>query len=298
MNTGQITMTDSDRGVVLRATDLRKTFYTTQPPAQVLNGIDLTVDDGEFLVIMGASGSGKSTLLYNLSGMDSPTDGSVRIGGHQLRNLDDRHMSTLRLTEMGFVFQQPYFLANLNIRDNVLLPALKAAERTRLDPGHGTESARSIKTAEAVKITDGPEKGGRAKRRRAIEGRVDALLRRFGIEHIKTHGTTEVSGGQLQRAAICRALATEPAILFADEPTGALNSAMSGEVMDAITQAHRDGTTVVMVTHDPACAARADRVVYLRDGKIVDTWSAPPWQAEYAASREDRVARWLNGLGF
>lgn len=228
---------------VVEAHNLTKTFHSTQPPAQVLKGIDLTVYDGEFVAVMGASGSGKSTLLYAISGMDRPTRGWVRLAGQDVTGLKDAQMARLRLTTLGFVFQQPYFLANLTIRDNVLLPAFKAARSGR-------------KTKELV---------GK---------RVDALLERFQIEHISSNGVTEVSGGQIQRAAICRALACEPRILFADEPTGALNSAMSQEVMDALVQAHRGGTTVVMVTHDPACAARADRVVYLRDGYLVDTWTA------------------------
>ncbi len=248
----------------LESRDLAKTFHTTEPPITVIDGVDLTVHDGEFLVIMGASGSGKSTLLYALSGMDRPSGGSVHLEGRDLTSLTDAEMSQVRLTKMGFVFQQAYFLANLTIRDNILLPALKAA------PKH----------------------------RAAVVARVDALLERFGIAHIADHGITQVSGGQLQRASICRALAAEPTILFADEPTGALNSSMTAEVMDALTDVHRDGTTLVMVTHDPACAARADRVIYLRDGRLVDSRELGAWSPELAAEREDDLLTWLRGLGF
>lgn len=243
---------------VLSAHGIRKSFATSDPPTEVLRGIDLEVATGEFLAVMGASGSGKSTLLYAISGLDRPDTGEIALEGKDLTALTEKEMSALRLHRMGFIFQQGYFLDNLTIRDNILLPALKAE----------------------------PSGAGAA---------VDELLERFGIDHIAGHGVTEVSGGQLQRASICRALATDPAVLFADEPTGALNSAMTEEVMTAIGDAHARGTTVVMVTHDPRVASRADRVVYLRDGDIVDETrltGADPDQ------REHDLQDWLSRNGF
>ncbi|GAB3166464.1 ABC transporter ATP-binding protein [Myceligenerans halotolerans] len=251
--------------MTLESRELSKTYFSTEPPTEVLRGIDLTVRVGEFLVIMGASGSGKSTLLYSISGMDRPTDGSVALEGRELTSLSDAEMSKVRLTRMGFVFQQAHFLSNLDVRDNILLPALKAAPRQGRD---------------------------------AAVARVDALMERFGIAHVKDHGVTQVSGGQLQRASICRALAGEPSVLFADEPTGALNSSMSAEVMDALTDVHRGGTTIVMVTHDPGCAARGDRVIYLQDGLLVDANELGAWQEEKAQQREDDLLAWLRNLGF
>ncbi|MDQ1286489.1 MAG: putative transport system ATP-binding protein [Actinomycetota bacterium] len=253
------------QNVTLEAKALAKTYFSTEPPTEVLQGIDLSVSEGEFLVIMGASGSGKSTLLYSISGMDRPTGGQVLLEGRELTSLSDAEMARVRLTRMGFVFQQAHFLGNLDVRDNILLPALKAASKENKD---------------------------------AAIARVDALMERFGIVHVKNHGITQVSGGQLQRASICRALAGEPSVLFADEPTGALNSSMSAEVMDALTGVHRSGTTIVMVTHDPAVAARGDRVIYLRDGVLVDSREAGPWQAEKAQQREDDLLAWLRNLGF
>ncbi|WP_125776444.1 ABC transporter ATP-binding protein [Antribacter gilvus] len=252
--------------VTLESRELSKTYYSTDPPTEVLLGIDLSVRAGEFLVIMGASGSGKSTLLYSISGMDKPTSGNVTLEGRELTSLSDAEMSNVRLTRMGFVFQQPHFLRNLDVRDNILLPALKGAAK--------------------------------GKDKDAAIARVDALMERFGISHIKDHGITQVSGGQLQRASICRALAGEPSVLFADEPTGALNSSMSDEVMDALTDVHRDGTTIVMVTHDPGVAARGDRVIYLRDGALVDANEMGPWQPDTAQQREDDLLTWLRELGF
>jgi putative ABC transport system ATP-binding protein len=251
--------------VTLEAKALAKTYFSTDPPTEVLRGIDLSVRAGEFLVIMGASGSGKSTLLYSISGMDRPTDGKVLLEGRELTSLSDAEMARTRLTQMGFVFQQAHFLGNLDVRDNILLPALKAATKENKD---------------------------------AAIARADALMERFGIAHVKNHGITQVSGGQLQRASICRALAGEPSVLFADEPTGALNSSMSAEVMDALTDVHRNGTTIVMVTHDPAVAARGDRVIYLSDGVLVDSREAGTWREETAQRREDDLLTWLRRLGF
>lgn len=244
---------------VLRAESLTKTFATTDPPTQVLGGVDLDVAPGEFLAVMGASGSGKSTLLYCLSGMDRPSSGTVAIEGRDVTGLNDDDMARLRLTTMGFVFQQAYFLSNLSIRDNILLPALKAA-----GSAHGRATAIA---------------------------RVDALMERFGIAHVGSHGTTEVSGGQLQRASICRALAAEPTIVFADEPTGALDS-RSGRVV--LSELRRIGGTpgqcVLIVTHDPAVAASCDRVVFLRDGRLVDQLSSPTTEsvASLLAALEER----------
>jgi putative ABC transport system ATP-binding protein len=248
---------------VLRAIGVSKTYVSTEPPTHVLKGIDLKVRAGEFLAVMGASGSGKSTLLYALSGMDRPSDGSVALEGRELTDLTDQELSQVRLTEMGFIFQQAHFLRNLNLRDNIALPALKAAGD-----------------------------------REAAQARVDGLMNRFGIAEIGSHGITQVSGGQLQRAAICRALAVEPSVLFADEPTGALNSSMTAEVMDTLTAVHRSGTTIVMVTHDPGCASRADRVIYLSDGQVVEARELGAWSPEAATAREDELIDWLRKLGF
>lgn len=151
---------------VLESRGLTRTYLSTDPPAQVIRGIDLTVGRGEFLVVMGSSGSGKSTLLHNISGMDRPTSGRVLLEGRDLTSLSDAQMSRVRLTRMGFVFQQAYFLSNLNIRDNILLPALKATPLR----GKGTAVAR-----------------------------VDALMERFGIAQVGRHGITRVSGASCSR---------------------------------------------------------------------------------------------------
>lgn len=249
---------------MLQTTDLTKEYLSTDPPTPVLGGVDLQVPTGEFLAVMGASGSGKSTLLYTISGMDRPTGGRVQLGGQDLTAMADAEASRLRLLTMGFVFQQAYFLRNLSIRDNILLPALKATPR----------------------------------RKKEVLARVDALMERFGLAELAGRAITEVSGGQLQRASICRALVCEPEIVFADEPTGSLNSQMTLEVMDALTEVHREGRTLVMVTHDPACAARAERVVYLRDGQLAGSRELGTWTEADAGRRTGELLDWLQGLGF
>ena len=255
-------LTQHTKTVVLHSSNLAKEFTTTTPPTPVLNGIDITIRSSEFVAIMGPSGSGKSTLLHLLSGLDDPSGGRIEFEQHPLHNLNDRARSRLRLHRMGFIFQQPHFLKSLTIYDNVLLPALKAEPDSK-----------------------------------AVRHRVDQLLHQFSIDHIAHHYASEVSGGQLQRAALCRALGTKPAMLFADEPTGALNSQMTQDVLDALAAAHQLGTTILMVTHDAVGAARADRIVYLRDGVIVDELSSHGSQLD-AAVREGTVRTWLSHQGF
>ncbi|MDR2113769.1 MAG: ATP-binding cassette domain-containing protein, partial [Bifidobacteriaceae bacterium] len=157
-----------------------------------------------------------------------------------------------------------YFLNNLNLRDNILLPALKASPKQK---------------SQTLTL-------------------VDRLLERFGIAQVADHGITQVSGGQLQRASICRALVNQPAVIFADEPTGALNSAMAKDVMDTFSETHRDGASIVMVTHSAACAARADRVIYLRDGQIVDQFDLGRWCSSLSQQRENQLLNRLSRHGF
>lgn len=254
----------SDPPIALSAQRITRAFASQTAPTTVLDDISLSVARGEFLSVMGPSGSGKSTLLYCLSGLDRPSRGTVAVNGAVITDLSDADLAHVRLTQMGFVFQQAYFLDNLSIRDNILLPALKAA------PGDERKAA----------------------------GRVDALMERFGITHTGSHAITEVSGGQLQRAALCRALATRPTILFADEPTGALNRAMSVEVMDALSETHEEGATIIMVTHSPSLAARADRVMYLQDGRVTDTLALGSWSEDTAALRDAALLDWLRAKGY
>lgn len=249
---------------VLECRDLQKDF----DGVTVLKDIDLTVQKGEFVAIMGHSGSGKSTLLYAISGMDQPTAGQVLIGEADLSKMKDEEISQVRLKKMGFIFQHSHLLKKLSIRDNVVLPGLKAS------------------------------KDKEEREKACLRG--EELLKKTGIEAIADQDIKKVSGGQLQRAAICRALINEPEILFGDEPTGALNSRAAKEVMDILNDINREGTTIILVTHDMKVAARADRILFIQDGIIHDQLEIGkyPGQEEALPGREKQVWTWLEQKGF
>lgn len=247
---------------VLQVKGLKKSF-DEQP---VLNEISFDVKKGEFLVIMGPSGSGKSTLLYTISGMDRADAGEIQLAGHELSVLSEDELSDLRLKLMGFIFQHSYLLKNISIRDNIVLPGFKA----------------------------------RLKSRTEVNRDADELMTKTGILEIGHHDIHKVSGGQLQRAAICRALINDPAVLFCDEPTGALNSSATNEVMDILNKIHDEGSTIIMVTHDVKVASRAGRVIYLLDGEIRDELMLAPNESGERRPEdcERLLSEWLDGMGF
>lgn len=201
----------------------------------VLSGVSLEIGEGEFAAVMGPSGSGKSTLLYVLSGMDPADGGTIAFDGRALDGLSEDALADLRRSKIGFVFQQPTLLKNLNILDNILLPSLR---------DHKKDSQR-------------------------LKKRARELMDGMGIGELSDREITQVSGGQLQRAGICRALMSQPRIIMADEPTGALNSKTAHEIMDIFAEINREGTALLLVTHDPKVAARAGRVLFMSDGQIV-----------------------------
>jgi putative ABC transport system ATP-binding protein len=229
----------------LEAHELVKVFGEGPTAVHALRGVDLRVADGEFVAIMGASGSGKSTLLHILGALDRPSDGFVEVHGRRYDNLDDRALTRLRGEVFGFVFQFFNLLPTLTAAENVLLPALVAGEHPR---GH-------------------------------LE-RVDELLGLVGLSERAAHLPSEMSGGEQQRVAIARALLRRPQVLLADEPTGNLDSAGGAVVLRLLRRLVDEGQTVVMVTHDAAAATLADRVVFLRDGRIA---------TEVAGGDRDRV---------
>lgn len=247
---------------LLEVRNLSKSYGETQ----ILQDISFDVPEGEFVAIMGRSGSGKSTLLYCISGMDQMSSGSVSFCGQELAEVDEKGMSEIRLRQMGFIFQHAYLLKKLSIRDNIVLPGFKAGLASREEINH----------------------------------RADALMERTGITEIGSQDIRKVSGGQLQRAAICRALINSPAVVFGDEPTGALNSSATKEVMDILSGIHEDGTTVVLVTHDAKVVSRADRVIFLADGRILDELRLPRRDETGAAGsdREGILSDWLEQMGF
>lgn len=231
---------------------------------EILKNIDFQIKKGEFVAVMGQSGCGKSTLLYSISGMDKPTSGEVVFEGQKLSGFSEKEMEKLRLSRMGFIFQKANFLKNLSIEDNIVFPAFQAGKRSRVE----------------------------------IEKEAEKRMEQMGILHIAKHDIRKVSGGQLQRAAICRAMINHPAVLFGDEPTGALNSSATREVMDIINQINRQGTTVLLVTHDAKVAARAERIIYLEDGSVKEALELGRFWETEVADREEKLKEWLEKMGF
>lgn len=222
----------------------------------ILHHISFELDSGELLAIMGPSGSGKSTLLYNTAGLDSPDEGTVILQNTELTSLGETEKAHLRLTRMGFVFQQMNTVPGLSLEENIVLPGLQA--HTRRQKQQVYEKARN-------------------------------LMKQLSLEGLENRQVQQVSGGQLQRACICRSLINDPVILFADEPTGALNRQASEEVMDELVRLNRKGMTILMVTHDMKTAACCDRILFLQDGQIQDELRLDRTDPE----RESRVNDWL-----
>jgi len=222
------------RTSLLLATGVEKTYRTAASEVPALRAVDLRIDEGEFVAVMGPSGSGKTTLLNCLSGLDDIDGGHVYLDGVDLHALSDADRTRNRASQMGFVFQQFNLIPVLSAIENVELPLLLAGV-------HGKE----------------------ARRRAAL------TLERVGLGHRVEHRPSELSGGEQQRTTIARALAAHPRIVWADEPTGALDSETSGEIVELLRSLNDDGLTLVMVTHDDAIGAAAPRLVRMRDGRVV-----------------------------
>ena len=252
--------------VILEVKDLCKTYVINKRQNNVLKNVNFTVENGEMVAIMGPSGSGKSTLLYSVSGMDSATSGRILFDGKDITKLSGNELAELRLDEMGFIFQQMYMMKNLTILDNIVLPAMESKK---------TEETKK----EKVK-------------------RGEELMRKLDIIEVADNDINEVSGGQLQRACICRSMINKPKVLFADEPTGALNRNASNEVMDELVKLNQEGTTLIMVTHDAKVAAKCSRVLYIVDGNIKGEYKSPVGADVSGQERERRLNNWLLELGW
>jgi putative ABC transport system ATP-binding protein len=211
-----------------------KNISKSYKDAIVLNNVSLEINKGDFTAVMGPSGSGKSTLLYSISSMDNPDEGEVIFEGIDVYKLSESELSKFRLNKMGFVFQNSQLLKNLSIFDNIILPGMVAKR-------------------ESIEV---------------VRARATELMSKMGIEDIKDRDIREVSGGQLQRAAICRAMINSPEILFMDEPTGALNSEAASQVMEILKKLNQEGISIMLVTHDAKMALMAKKVIYIKDGKL------------------------------
>ncbi len=232
----------SSESPIVKATGLERVYGEGQAEVRALDGVDVSFEKGRFTSIMGPSGSGKSTLMHILAGLDKPTAGSVEIDGQEITGLDDGDLTELRRDKLGFVFQFFNLLPVLTAEENILLPLSIAKKK--------------------------PDQEW-----------VDQVIDRVGLSDRRDHRPSELSGGQQQRVAVARALVTKPAVLFADEPTGNLDSKASEDVLTLLRGAVDEvGQTVIMVTHEPDAAAHGDRLIALRDGKLVH--DAPPVSAD------------------
>lgn len=247
---------------ILQGKKVSRIFLQGNKKTAVLDQIDLEIYDGDFTVIMGSSGAGKSTLLYALSGMDQISGGQVFYKGRQINGLKEKQMAKLRAEEFGFVFQQTNLVSNLTLLENVAVAGYVSRKGS-------TEEIRE---------------------------RARQLLKQMNVEKAENRFPSQVSGGEAQRAAIARAMIGQPGLLFADEPTGALNRSNTTEVLNLLTDLNRSVQSILMVTHDLRAAARGNRILYLEDGKVLDELKLPSYSEIQEKAREDKLSQWLSGL--
>lgn len=247
---------------LIKGMSVCKVFSESGSDAQILQAVDVEIYEGDFTVIMGASGAGKSTLLYALSGMDKITGGEIWYRDKKLSALSEKELAKLRATEFGFVFQQTHLVSNLTLFENVAVAGYIG------NPGHPKEV-----------------------RKKALE-----LLSQMHVADAANRLPSQASGGEAQRAAIARAMIGDPRLIFADEPTGALNKANSEEVLNLLSGLHEKGQSILMVTHDVKAALRGNRILYLEDGKIMDELNLPVYREADARGREETITAWLSSL--
>lgn len=251
---------------ILEITDLNKTYAISKGQEQaVLKNINLQIHEGEFVAVMGASGSGKSTLLYTISGMDRMTSGQVLFDGQNISSLSEKELDQLRQNKMGFIFQQIHLLKNLSMLDNIILSEYFAAKESR----------------DSIRL------------------RAEELMKKTGIAALADRDITQASGGQLQRVSICRALMNQPKIILGDEPTGALNSKATADIMELLGSINESGTTILLVTHDVKVAAKTERVLLMEDGEIVGEQYLGKYSVDRddVKGREEKLSAWLLKMG-
>lgn len=248
---------------ILQATDLCKTFSNGSVQQHVLKNLNISIREGDFTIIMGSSGSGKSTLLYALSGMDRPTLGTIRYGEEEISKYSNDKLAVFRRNHCGFVFQQNYLNDTMSVMDNILVSGLLVH-----------------------------------KDKKAIYKKACELLGKVGLsEECYGKYPTQLSGGEAQRVAIVRAIINAPQLVFADEPTGALNSTNTTNVLNVMTELNRQGQSIVMVTHDVRSARRGNRILYLKDGVIENELNLGQYEPEDEA-RHRKLREFLNEMGW
>ncbi|KAB3525510.1 ABC transporter ATP-binding protein [Alkaliphilus serpentinus] len=249
--------------MILIGENIVKSYGLGVEKRKILDGVSIEIEEGDFVSVMGPSGSGKSTLMYALSGMEAIDEGRVVFDEGDLSELGEDQLADLRSIKMGFVFQQPTLMKNLNILDNIILPSMR---HNRKNTSNITEKARE-------------------------------LMKKVGIEDLENRDITQVSGGQLQRAGICRALMSNPKMIFGDEPTGALNSKSAQEIMNILSDINKEGTTLMLVTHDAKVAAQSERILFMKDGKILSEMRLGKFIEEDMEDRFKKVTEKIQEIG-
>ena len=252
-----------ENNVIIKTEKLCKSFSTNGVLQHVLKNVDLEIYKGDFTIIMGPSGAGKSTLLYALSGMDTPTLGNIIFNDVDITTLDQNNLALFRRDNCGFIFQSVYLINSMTVMDNVLVQGLLKEKNKK----------KVVETANSLldKVDIAPE-----------------LRRKY---------PTQLSGGECARVGIARALVSNPSMVFADEPTGALNSKTGGDVLDTLTSFNEAGQSIVMVTHDINSALRGNRILYIRDGEIAGELNLSKYEM-YDEERKDKVNEFLVEMGW
>lgn len=248
--------------IILEGKNISKSFSQSGIDTAILNNVNVNIYDSDFTVIMGASGAGKSTLLYSLSGMDSITGGNITYKGENISNFSEKQMAKLRADEFGFIFQQTHLVSNLTLFENVAVAGYVCGK---------------LSTNE-------------------VQEKAAALLSQMNVNGAEKRLPSHVSGGEAQRAAIARAMIGNPGLIFADEPTGALNKSNSEEVLNLLSELNASGQSILMVTHDIKAAIRGTRLLYLEDGKIIDELPLPVYSMDNTREREEKATQWLASL--
>lgn len=248
--------------ILLSGRDICKSFVGETVQEMVLNHVYIDLYEDDFTIIMGSSGAGKSTLLYALSGMDKVNSGSITYQKKELTSMSEKQMAALRAEEFGFVFQQTHLVSNLTLFENVKVAGYLSKKRT-------------------AKETD---------------KRAEELLKEMNVKHAKDRLPAKTSGGERQRGAIARAVINQPKLLFADEPTGALNKSNTEDVLNLFTMLNENGQSILMVTHDIRAAIRGNRILYLEDGNIIEELKLPAFTQDKVKAREKQLSEWLTAM--